>query len=95
MDTVRLMIRWLSEHFRYVFQNQENLVTVREELKEGAYCHIYMVRGEMPILVRKNVADGLLRAHIGYPVFWGLRIFSSKLQIQLSCKSRLGGIRKQ
>ncbi|MCM1026707.1 MAG: histidine kinase [Roseburia sp.] len=61
VDTVRLMIRWLSEHFRYVFRNQESLVTIREELKEvEAYCQIYMVRGEMPILVQKDVKEELM-----------------------------------
>lgn len=61
VDTVRLMTRWLSEHFRYVFRSQDSLVTIREELKEvEAYCHIYMVRGEMPILVQQDVEEGLM-----------------------------------
>ncbi len=60
VDTVRQMIRWLSEHFRYVFRSQESFVTIREELKEvEAYCNIYMVRGGMPILVRKDVEESL------------------------------------
>lgn len=65
VETVRLMIRWLSEHFRYVFRNQESLVTIEEELKEvEAYCHIYMVQGEMPILVQKDVEDRLMNCHV-------------------------------
>lgn len=65
VDTVRLMTRWLSEHFRYVFRSQESLVTVGEELKEvEAYCHIYMVRGEMPILIKLDVAEELLECRV-------------------------------
>lgn len=41
-NIARSMIRWLSDHFRYVFQNRKNQVTVREELNEvEAYCNIY------------------------------------------------------
>lgn len=41
VETVRRITRWLSEHFRYVFQSQESLVTIGEELKEvEAYCNI-------------------------------------------------------
>lgn len=65
VDTVRRMIRWLSEHFRYVFQSQESLVTIGEELKEvEAYCHIYMVRGEMPILILQEVERELLDCRV-------------------------------
>ncbi len=67
VDTVRQMIRWLSEHFRYVFRSQESLVTIREELREvEAYCNIYMVRGGMPILIRKEVEGDLLE--YGVPI---------------------------
>lgn len=65
VETVRLMIRWLSEHFRYVFRSQESLVTIQEELKEvEAYCHIYMVRGEMPILVQKDVDERMMECRV-------------------------------
>lgn len=65
VETVHLMIRWLSEHFRYVFRSQESLVTIQEELREvEAYCHIYMVQGEMPILVQKDVEDELMNCHV-------------------------------
>ena len=53
------------KHFRYVFQSQESLVTIGEELKEvEAYCHIYMVRGEMPILILQEVERELLDCRV-------------------------------
>lgn len=54
------MICWLSRHFRYVFQDQENLVTIREELKEiEDYCNIYMVKGGMPISFTRNIEQSV------------------------------------
>lgn len=54
------MICWLSRHFRYVFQDQENLVTIREELKEVEdYCNIYMVKGGMPISFTRNIEEAM------------------------------------
>lgn len=60
VNTVNEMIYSLSNHFRYVFQNRSNLVTVEEELKEiNAYLNIYMIKGNMPILFQNEVDEDI------------------------------------
>ncbi|MBR6380097.1 MAG: histidine kinase [Lachnospiraceae bacterium] len=59
------MIRDLSSHFRYVFQDQQEFVTLGEELAEiRALCNIYSLRAGMPILLNEEVD----------PVFHDIRI---------------------
>ena len=60
VNTVNEMIYSLSNHFRYVFQNRSNMVTIEEELKEiNAYLNIYMIKGNMPILCQNEVDEDI------------------------------------
>ncbi len=50
------MIRDLSSHFRYVFQDQKEFVSFGEELSEvRALCNIYSLRAGIPILLDEEV----------------------------------------
>ncbi|MBO6215976.1 MAG: histidine kinase, partial [Lachnospiraceae bacterium] len=59
------MIRDLSSHFRYVFQDQRQFVSLREELDEiRALCNIYSLRAGIPILLSEQVEERYLEAMI-------------------------------
>lgn len=52
------MIKDLSSHFRYVFQDQRQFVSLGDELDEvRALCNIYSLRAGMPILFTEEVED--------------------------------------
>ncbi len=55
---VHAMVQALSKHFRYVFRDFKNQVTIREELEEiQAFCNIYIFKGGLPILLQINASE--------------------------------------
>ena len=59
------MIRDLSSHFRYVFQDQRQFVSLGEELAEvRSLCNIYSLRAGMPILLNEEVEPRYLNIQI-------------------------------
>lgn len=62
---IKIMIHALSKHFRYVFQDGQKLVSVREELDEvKAYCDIYRIKGGMPILLKVRAEEKLMEYRV-------------------------------
>ncbi|MCM1191710.1 MAG: histidine kinase [Butyrivibrio sp.] len=62
---IKIMILALSKHFRYVFQDGQKLVSVREELEEvKAYCDIYRIKGGMPILLKLQADEELMEYRV-------------------------------
>ncbi len=60
LETVKTLIYSVSRHFRYVFQDSNNLVTLKEELEEvSAYCSINIIKNNLPVLLQTEVEDGL------------------------------------
>lgn len=61
VSAANAMLRDLSSHFRYVFQDQRELVTIREELTEiHAFCNIYSLRTDVPVLLDIAVEEQYL-----------------------------------
>ncbi|MCM1190574.1 MAG: histidine kinase [bacterium] len=62
---IKVMIHALSRHFRYVFQDGQKLVSVREELEEAkAYCDIYRIKGGLPILLKIRAEEELMEYRV-------------------------------
>ena len=59
LETVRTLIFAVSRHFRYVFQDTNSLVELREEIEEvRSYCDIYMIKNAVPILLQIKIDEG-------------------------------------
>lgn len=56
VTTMRTFLYSLSHHFRYIFKNQADLVSLKEELEEvQAYVNLYIIKGQEPILLQTDV----------------------------------------
>lgn len=54
--TMRVFLYSLSHHFRYIFKDQADLVSLQEEMAEvQSYVNLFVIKGQEPILLQMDV----------------------------------------